>query len=589
RDDARGGCEAEARLPAGRYGHRGDLERDQRRRGGAAGRRTAGQSDGRTETPGPHRLERRRRSGSELHGVGAHSGDAQGAEARRADDRPDRSDRAQRGVCGAGDCVHPRAPARFRAGQYLRGRDRAGAPVGGDWSAHPDDPGSRLTPDEVALWLSDDVHRSRPGDRDDRGAVLNARVRPRPGGDRGRDRDGHTEPAREAQCVRRSAVPGAARSAADARRQRSRAGNRHHGCGPGLLRRRGPERSRGGWRLPRGSRQGRGVDDPLRAAAGTGGCEWARGRGRCESRARLRLPHRVRSGIDRTGVSQARPRARLGRELLPAPPRRHVARARAGVERPDGPRRRGARARAVRPGGPPRGARDGGPPPRGAMGGPAGGGGPPGQGSAVRERGQFARGYARSRDRSAAGIVRHCRGAPAHRGGAVQEESLMVRKLNNFDEWIDYFRYWQDSIGLPQGELRNFKFEAKFGDQEVPHIEFGHYKGQRKWPSVMHIPDQRIRDALLNLIVYQGDTEFASVEQQRTLLQHAPSDYDLLSLMRVMTEEMRHGWQMSYLLCAHFGDEGKREAAILLERRADEGERLLGSFKELVDNWLDFF
>src|SRR5213596_33461 len=158
----------------------------------------------------------------------------------------------------------------------------------------------------------------------------------------------------------------------------------------------------------------------------------------------------------------------------------------------------------------------------------------------------------------------------------------MVRKLHNFDEWIDYFRYWQDSIGLPQGELRDFKFEAKFGDQEVPHIEFGHYKGQRKWPTVMHIPDQRIRDALMNLIVYQGDTEFASVEQQRNLLTHAPSDYDLLALMRVMTEEMRHGWQMSYLLCTHFGDEGKREAAKLLERRADEGERLLGSFNEPV-------
>src|SRR5256885_3540155 len=146
-----------------------------------------------------------------------------------------------------------------------------------------------------------------------------------------------------------------------------------------------------------------------------------------------------------------------------------------------------------------------------------------------------------------------------------------------------------DSIGLPQGELRDFQFDAKFGDPEVPHIEFGHYRGQRKWPSVMHIPDQRIRDALLNLIVYQGDTEFASVEQQRNLLTHAPSDYDLLALMRVMTEEMRHGWQMAYLLCTHFGDEGKREAAKLLERRADKGERLLGSFNERVDNWLDFF
>jgi benzoyl-CoA 2,3-dioxygenase component B len=165
----------------------------------------------------------------------------------------------------------------------------------------------------------------------------------------------------------------------------------------------------------------------------------------------------------------------------------------------------------------------------------------------------------------------------------------MVRKLGNFDDWKDYFKYWQDSIGLPPGALRTFAFDAKFGDPEVSHIEFGHYKGQRKWPTVMHIPDQRIRDALLNLIVYQGDTEFASVEQQRNLLHHAPSDYDLLSLQRVMTEEMRHGWQMSYLLCQHFGDEGKREAAKLLERRADEGERLLGSFNEIVDNWLDFF
>ena len=162
-------------------------------------------------------------------------------------------------------------------------------------------------------------------------------------------------------------------------------------------------------------------------------------------------------------------------------------------------------------------------------------------------------------------------------------------KVHTFDEWVDLFKSWQTDIGLQARELRDFNFDIKFGDAEVPHIEFGHYKGQHKWPTVMHIPDQRIRDALLNLIVYQGDTEFASVEQQRNLLQHAPSDYDLLSLQRVMTEEMRHGWQMSYLLCTYFGDEGKREAAKLLDRRADEGERLLGSFNEIVDNWLDFF
>jgi benzoyl-CoA 2,3-dioxygenase component B len=162
-------------------------------------------------------------------------------------------------------------------------------------------------------------------------------------------------------------------------------------------------------------------------------------------------------------------------------------------------------------------------------------------------------------------------------------------KVHTFDEWIDLFKSWQTDIGLTADELRTFNFDIKFGEPEVPTIEFGHYKGQNKWPTVMHIPDQRIRDALLNLIVYQGDTEFASVEQQRALLENSPSSYDLLSIMRVMCEEMRHGWQMAYLLVAHFGDEGKREAQKLLERRATEGKRLLGSFNERVDNWLDFF
>jgi benzoyl-CoA 2,3-dioxygenase component B len=162
-------------------------------------------------------------------------------------------------------------------------------------------------------------------------------------------------------------------------------------------------------------------------------------------------------------------------------------------------------------------------------------------------------------------------------------------KVHTFDEWVDLFKSWQTDIGLTAQELRNFNFDIKFGEPEAPAIEFGHYKGQRKWPTVMHIPDQRIRDALLNLIVYQGDTEFASVEQQRSLLENSPSSYDLLSIMRVMCEEMRHGWQMAYLLVDHFGDEGKREAQKLLERRATEGKRLLGSFNERVDNWLDFF
>ena len=162
-------------------------------------------------------------------------------------------------------------------------------------------------------------------------------------------------------------------------------------------------------------------------------------------------------------------------------------------------------------------------------------------------------------------------------------------KISNFDDWIDYFYGWQKEIGLDAPEFREYKFEAKYGQVPLNEIEFGGYKGQLRWKTIMHIPDQRIRDAALNLIVYQGDTEFASVEQQRHLFETAPSRYDYLSLVRVMTEEMRHGWQMSHILISQFGRSGRTEAQKLLERRAFTDERLLGAFNEIVENWLDFF
>src|SRR5256885_17055795 len=111
---------------------------------------------------------------------------------------------------------------------------------------------------------------------------------------------------------------------------------------------------------------------------------------------------------------------------------------------------------------------------------------------------------------------------------------------------------------------------------------FGDYAGRAKWETVLQIPDQRVRDTLLHLITYQGDTEFASVEQQRNLLNTAPSEYDLQSAIKITREEMRHGMQMSYLLVKYFGSSGKLEAQKLLERRAFDNSRLLGAFNQEV-------
>lgn len=162
------------------------------------------------------------------------------------------------------------------------------------------------------------------------------------------------------------------------------------------------------------------------------------------------------------------------------------------------------------------------------------------------------------------------------------------KSIDTFDDWVDLFHRWREDIDYDASLVKDFTFEAKYGEV-APEIEFGDFAGDRRWERLIDIPDQRIRDALLTLIVFQGDTEFASVEQQRNLLETAPSHYDLQSLVRVNAEEMRHGWQMCHILVEHFGEEGKREAMKLLERRAWNRERLLGSFNEDIDNWLDFF
>ena len=162
-----------------------------------------------------------------------------------------------------------------------------------------------------------------------------------------------------------------------------------------------------------------------------------------------------------------------------------------------------------------------------------------------------------------------------------------MAKLVTFDDWVDLFQGWQKEIGYDTRLFGDYRFEAKLGGTS-PEIEFGDHRGQPKWGRLTEIPDQRIQDALLHLIVYQGDTEFASVEQQRHLTRTAPSDYDLQSLARVNREEMRHGFQMCYLLVTHFGSAGRVEARKLLERRAGK-DRLLGAFNLPVNHWLDFF
>jgi benzoyl-CoA 2,3-dioxygenase component B len=118
-------------------------------------------------------------------------------------------------------------------------------------------------------------------------------------------------------------------------------------------------------------------------------------------------------------------------------------------------------------------------------------------------------------------------------------------------------------------------------------IGFGDHADLDPWQQV---PGE-LRKELRRIIVTQGDTEPASVEQQRHLGKTAPSLYDLRNLFQVNVEEARHLWAMVYLLHRFFGRDGREEAGELLTRRSGHRDhpRILSAFNAPIRDWLDFF
>jgi benzoyl-CoA 2,3-dioxygenase component B len=190
----------------------------------------------------------------------------------------------------------------------------------------------------------------------------------------------------------------------------------------------------------------------------------------------------------------------------------------------------------------------------------------------------------------------------------LHEDRRLQRAL---ESWQPNFLSWWESMGpaLPTQDvylrtavnvgregwahfghvaMRDYRWGIFLAERDKDRrIAFGQHKGEPAWQQV---PGEYRAD-LQRLIVIQGDTEPASVEQQRNLGATAPSLYDLRNLFQVNVEEGRHLWAMVYLLHAYFGREGREEAEELLHRNSgsDESPRILGAFNEETPDWLSFF
>ncbi|GGC97865.1 benzoyl-CoA 2,3-epoxidase subunit BoxB [Undibacterium terreum] len=191
----------------------------------------------------------------------------------------------------------------------------------------------------------------------------------------------------------------------------------------------------------------------------------------------------------------------------------------------------------------------------------------------------------------------------------LSEDKTLQRALEHWQP--NYLNWWRD-MG-PNGSLNHDVYLrtainvtpegwAHFGHVKMPEYRWGIFLAQAEENRKINFGESKGRDAwqdvpgehranLRRIIVTQGDTEPASVEQQRHLGLTAPSQYDLRNLFQINVEEGRHLWAMVYLLHKYFGRDGREEAEALLQRNSGDQDkpRILEAFNEETPDWLAFY
>src|SRR5258706_239757 len=116
-------------------------------------------------------------------------------------------------------------------------------------------------------------------------------------------------------------------------------------------------------------------------------------------------------------------------------------------------------------------------------------------------------------------------------------------RRHNFKDYDTLLESWEKYF--PKDEKFCLCAKLELGTPDVIHI--GEQKGEKKRLE----PDQLTEDQarhLLMIIKAQASTEFGSIQQHAGTIDRAHDDQDRAWVIRVMAEELRHGYQMLHLL-----------------------------------------
>ncbi len=164
-------------------------------------------------------------------------------------------------------------------------------------------------------------------------------------------------------------------------------------------------------------------------------------------------------------------------------------------------------------------------------------------------------------------------------------EAVVHWQKHNFPDYPKLVQLWDRYF--PRDEP--FCLCAKLADDVDPEIQLGDRKGQPKALSPKELP-QDAAHLLLGQIRAQASTEFGSIQQHEGTLARAADPQDQAWVLRVMAEELRHGYQMVHLLTSQdWSSVTEQKPADMVEEilNMNTGSHVLAAFNLEFDSFTD--
>ena len=122
-------------------------------------------------------------------------------------------------------------------------------------------------------------------------------------------------------------------------------------------------------------------------------------------------------------------------------------------------------------------------------------------------------------------------------------DAIVEWQRRNFPELDILMTHWEDYFkGVPA-----FQLVAKIGDLKSDIVEVGQYSGKRRFECAKEMVGNAFFSAR-DIVRAQCSTELGSIQQHRLTLDRAVSDKGKFAVLRIRAEELRHAYQMFWVL-----------------------------------------